>query len=213
MSADGRVVVLAGASSASGTAVAQALAASGARVVAVARSVERLDSLVTAVPSSVPLAADLSSLPAVTELSATIHDRVGPVDGVVNLVGGWRGGHGITGQSDEDWDFLSGSLSALRNLSRVFYEDLAASSAGRLAIISSDVVEKPTAGSANYAALKAAAETWTRAVAASFGADGTAAATTFVVNALAGLEDELGRHVVSLWHASAVDLNGARIHL
>ena len=66
-----------------------------------------------------------------------VHDAVGPVDGVLDLVGGWRGGGGLAGQSDDDFRFLERSLTALRHVSRAFDEDLRASKAARLAIVSS----------------------------------------------------------------------------
>ena len=84
-------------------------------------------------------------------------------------MGGWRGAKGITDQSDEDWEFLErGAITTLRNVTRVFYDDLAASDAGRFAMVSSTAVGKPTAGGASYVAAKAAAEAWTLAVADGF---------------------------------------------
>ena len=56
----------------------------------------------------------------------------GRMDAVIHLVGGWRGAKGITDQSDADWEFLHrGAVTTVRNVSRVFFDDLAASSAGR----------------------------------------------------------------------------------
>ncbi|MFY0080170.1 hypothetical protein ABTQ07_20920, partial [Acinetobacter baumannii] len=79
-----------------------------------------------------------------------------------------------------------------------FDEDLRTSDAGRLAIVSSTSVARPLAGGANYAAVKAASETWTRAVGQGFakaardaGRDPSAAAVVFRVKSLAGLEDAL----------------------
>jgi NAD(P)-dependent dehydrogenase (short-subunit alcohol dehydrogenase family) len=147
------------------------------------------------------------------------------------LVGGWRGGGGITGQTDEDWDFLHRSiLTTLRNTTRSFYPDLAASPRGRTAIVSATAVDSPTAGSAGYAAVKAAAEAWMRAVAQGFGKEQAggqhSAAVVFVVKALvdAGMrEAEPGRSfngytdvgtlalaVRDLFTADAAELNGSR---
>ena len=56
----------------------------------------------------------------------------GAVDGLIHLVGGWRGAKGIADQPDEDWDFLErNAVTTLRNVSRAFYADLAASGTGR----------------------------------------------------------------------------------
>ena len=119
-----------------------------------------------------PLVCDLANLADVRALHATIAAAAGNVDGVIHLVGGWRGAKGITDQSDEDWDFLERSaITTLRNVTRVFYDDLAASDTGRFAIVSSTAVSSPTAGGASYVAAKAAAEAWTLAVADGFRRD------------------------------------------
>jgi NAD(P)-dependent dehydrogenase (short-subunit alcohol dehydrogenase family) len=136
---------------------------------------------------------NLADLQAVEDLATSIRNDLGPVDGLIHLVGGWRGGTGITGQTDEDWDFLHTSvLTTLRNTSRAFYDDLAASPAGRLAIVSAQSASSPTADGAAYAAVKSAAEAWTLAVADGFrqlqgGNESSAqhsAALVFVVKAL-----------------------------
>ena len=86
-----------------------------------------------------PLVCDLADLAQVRSLHTAVHARLagtgGAVDGVIHLVGGWRGAKGITDQSDEDWEFLErGAITTLRNVTRVFYDDLAASDAGRFAM-------------------------------------------------------------------------------
>jgi len=210
----GRTVLIAGATSASGRAVARALVDAGALVLAVGRSSERLDALETAVPGVDTRQCDLTDASAVAELAMRIHLKFGPIDGLINLVGGWRGGGGIVGQSDDDWAFLEGSLTALRLTSRVFYDDLAASAFGRLAIVSSTSVDKPTAGNASYAALKAAAETWTRAVGQGFAKAGAgAAAVIFRVSSLAGLEERLAASMLGLWAEDAAELNRRTVTL
>ena len=208
----GRVVLIAGATSASGAAVARALTSAGAAVVAVGTRSDALEALRTSVPGVTTHTCDLSDHGAVVSLAAAIHDSVGPVDGLVHLVGGWRGGGGLAGQSDEDWDFFDRGFRTLRNTTRVFDDDLVASPAGRLAIVSSTAVDSPTAGGANYAAAKAAAEAWVRAVAQGFRKRAPqAAAAIFVVRALDGLEERLGDEVVRLWSAAPADVNGARL--
>ena len=116
---------------------------------------------------------DLSDANAV----ATWADSVaagGPVDGLVHVVGGWRGGGGVAGQTDEDWAYLSLLLiDTLRLTSRALFPALAAA-AGRLLIVSTVGLDKPTAGNANYLAAKAAAEAWTRALGAELAKTGGA---------------------------------------
>ncbi len=213
-SAAGRLVLVAGATSASGEAVARALTAAGATVLAVGTRQEALDALAAAVPGVDTRVCDLADRDAVAELAMRIHLKFGRIDGLVHLVGGWRGGGGIAGQSDDDWEFLERGFRTLRNTTRVFYDDLVASPAGRLAIVSSTAVESPAAGGANYAAAKAAADAWTRAVAQGFAKQAPqSAAVVFVVKSLAGLEERLGAEVVALWDADAASINGTRLPL
>ncbi|GAA1263556.1 hypothetical protein GCM10009589_15210 [Arthrobacter pascens] len=112
---------------------------------------------------------DLADPEAVQRLATAIRFDLGPADGLIHLVGGWRGGGGIQEQTDEDWEFLHTSVfTTLRNTTRAFYEDLATSPAGRLAIVSAQAASSPTADGAAYAAAKSAAEAWTLAVADGF---------------------------------------------
>ena len=207
-----RVVLLAGATSDAGRAVAEAARAAGATVVATGRDQSKLDSLAAAVPGVVTETVDLTDALAVDALAVRLGDTVGRVDGVLHLVGGFRRGEGIPGQSDADWAALETSLTALRHVSRAFYPDLVGSTAGRLAIVSSTSVAKPNRNTANYVTVKAATEAWTGAVAQGFGADAaeTAAAVIFAVSGLAGLEQQLAERFVGLWAEEAAELNGSR---
>lgn len=207
-----RVVLLAGATSEAGLTAASTLVAAGARVIATGRDRAKLDSLVSTVPGVTAELVDLTDAVAVDAFAARARDSIGPVDGVLHLVGGFRRGEGIPGQSDADWDALVTSLTALRHVSRAFYPDLVASTGARLAIVSSTSATKPHRNTANYSTVKAATEAWTAAVASGFSADapGTAAAVVFAVSSLAGLEQTLADRFVGLWDADAAELNGSR---
>ena len=216
----GRVVLLAGATSTSGLAAARVLASAGARVVAVGRDSGKLDALATEVPGIRVEVCDLTDEFGVRLLAEHVHAAVGRVDGILHLVGGWRGGGGLAGQSEADYRFLERSLTALRVVSRAFDDDLRASSAARLAIVSSTAVDRPLAGGANYAAVKAASEAWTRAVAQGFAkaardADAalSAAAVIFRVKSLEGLEDSVAERFTALWGVDAASVNGTVIPL
>lgn len=205
----GRTVLIAGATSTSGRTVARALLEAGARVIAVGSDEGRIEALEAELPGVIGECADLTDGDDVLELAMRVHARVGDVDGIVHLVGGWRGGGGIAGQTHEDYLVLERSFTALRYVSRAFWDDLVASTAGRIAIVSSTTVEHPTAGGANYTAVKAASESWMRSLAHGFEKAGApAAAVTFRVTALAGLEARLAASVVELWHTDAPALNG-----
>ncbi|ONI64521.1 alcohol dehydrogenase [Microbacterium sp. CSI-V] len=217
---EGRTVLLAGGTSAAGRSVARALRAAGATAVVVGSDAGRLASVAAEIPGVVTEQCDLTDPDAVAALRDRVHAAHGGVDGILHLVGGWRGGGGLAGQSDEDFAFLLRSFTALRNVTRAFDDDLRASDAGRLAIVSSTSVARPLAGGANYAAVKAASEAWTRAVAQGFakaardaGADPSAAAVVFRVKSLAGLEDALALAFLGLWGDPADDVNDVTIEL
>lgn len=207
-----RTIVLAGATSASGLAVARALVDAGARVVATGRSVERLQPLKDA--GAEVEVADATSLDDMTALAA----RLDPVDGVISLVGGWRGGGGLAGQSDEDFRALLPALEAVRATSRAFDAALRASDAGRFAIVSSTAVARPLAGGANYAAVKAASEAWTRAVAQGYAKAARDAgeplrAASVVFRAKALDPAALAPAIVALWDSDAAELNDRIVDL
>ena len=208
-----RTVVLAGATSEAGVATATALIAAGARVIATGRSEERLAALRDA--GAQTEIADATSFAEMTALA----ERLGPVDAVIPLVGGWRGGGGLAGQSDADFDALLPALQAVRATSRAFDAAIRASDAGRFAIVSSTVVNKPLAGGANYAAMKAASEAWARAVAQGYAkaardAGDDLRAASVVFRAEGALQaDALSRAVVALWDRDAAALNDTVIAL
>lgn len=225
-------VLVAGGSSAAGIAVASALVSAGFRVLTVGSDAGRIGAAAALTGGAVPLVCDLADPEAVAAMGDSIHREHGPVGGLIHLVGGWRGGKGLAAQSDADWDFLHRSvLTTLRNTTRAFYDEIAASGSGRIAIVSSTSVTAPTPGNANYAAVKAAAETWVRALAAGFAQDASPgpAAVVLVVKALVddamraasperkfpGFTDVavLGQTVVGLFSTPAVQLNGHRIEL
>lgn len=212
MTAEGRVVVLAGATSAAGLAVAQALIGAGARVVATGRSEDRLAELADA--GAEVAVTDATSLQDMSVLA----ERLESVDGVISLVGGWRGGGGLAGQTDEDFDALLPALQAVRATSRAFDAALQASDAGRFAIVSSTAVARPLAGGANYAAVKTASESWTRAVAHGFAKSARDAgeplrAASVIFRAKALDPQSLADAVSELWDADAESLNDRVIEL
>ena len=111
-------------------------------------------------------------------------NRHGRIDAVVHLVGGWQGSKTVDRKAAEQFAALEpGIFGTLRVTSVVFREALIASPAGRFFILSSVQAQSPTAGNAAYASVKAATETWTKALGASF-RDTAARAVILVVNAL-----------------------------
>ncbi|WP_448721008.1 SDR family NAD(P)-dependent oxidoreductase [Microbacterium natoriense] len=212
MNAAGRTIVLAGATSDAGLVAASRLLTAGARVVATGRSAGRLEPLREA--GAQVEVADATSLESMAALAA----RLDGVDAVIPLVGGWRGGGGLSGQTDADFDALMPALQAVRATSRAFDSALQASDAGRFGIVSSTAVARPLAGGANYAAVKAASEAWTRAVAHGFAKAARdaqeplrAASVVFRVKALD--PEALAAAAVALWDTDAAELNDTMIEL
>jgi len=214
----GRTVVLAGATSTSGHAAVRALVDAGAAAVAVGRDGAKLAALRALGAQTAHC--DLTDEAQVRAFAVALHAAGVRVDGILHLVGGWRGGGGLPGQSDADYRALEAGLTAQRHVTRAFWDDLTASAAARVAIVSSTAVARPLAGGANYAAVKAAEEAWARAMAQGFakdardrGAAQAAASVIFRVRALEGLEDALAAAFVGLWDAEADAVNDTIVAL
>jgi 3-oxoacyl-[acyl-carrier protein] reductase len=197
-------IVVTGATGDTGRAVCTALLTAGNTVIAVGSDAVRLAS----VDASAHHVCDLTDPAATAALGAA----VGPIDGLVHLVGGWSTGHDAAG-----WDELEPRLvTSLRLATLAFVDQLAASEAGRLIVIGSVSAAKPTWGGANYSVLKATADAWVSAVASGWRKAGTAAAVTLVVKSIGDdgtPVDELVAAILPLWTEPAAELNGARIDL
>ncbi|NHN55567.1 SDR family NAD(P)-dependent oxidoreductase [Calidifontibacter sp. DB0510] len=181
MSLDGAVVVVTGASGALGASVVDALLARGATVVTADRSAGETSGRVQ------HTTIDLLDEEATRAWGRQIVADHGRVDGLLHLVGGWKGGKGIVESDLADWNVLHDSLiRTLQHASRALHDAIAASPDGRLAIVSSVSVESPTATNASYAAAKAAAEAWTRAVADSFARSWATASEVSSTGSVAG---------------------------
>ena len=208
---EGRIIVVTGATGALGRLVCELLDHRGAIVVVVGSDAQQVES----VEGTAHFECDLSDESAVTELASVVRGQFGRVDGVLHLVGGWRGGN-----APDDFDWLeSRLLTTLRYVTLAFADDLASSTAGRLAIVSSTGIDSPSWRNANYASLKAAAEVWVRAIAAHWARNAhTAAAVIFTVNAIGDFEgfttaEVLAEHLAALWNANARSINGSRVDL
>lgn len=230
---DGLVVVVAGASGAAGPAVLERLARAGATVVGVGSNTTRLEEAVASTRDATGSdrvegrLADLLDPGATDVLAADVVRDHGRVDGLVHLVGGWRGGVSLVEEDLADWDWLEGLLvRTLMNTTRAFHDPLRQSPQGRLAMISTVQTQSPSATNAMYAAAKAAAETWTLAVADSFKDTGAAAVVipvmALVTPAMREAKPEatfrrytdvadLADTIHDLWLTPAPELNGKRL--
>jgi NAD(P)-dependent dehydrogenase (short-subunit alcohol dehydrogenase family) len=185
---DGRVIAIAGAGGGLGPVVARRLADAGASLALADRTQERADSLAQdlGLPEDRldPRAVDLLDESAANDWAAAVEERFGRVDGLLHLVGGYRGGDPIQTFDLADYDFLHGLLvRTLQNTSRAFHAALARSEHGRFVLVSSAAAQSPEDTNAAYASAKAAAEAWTLALADSF-ASTPGTANIIVVNAI-----------------------------
>jgi NAD(P)-dependent dehydrogenase (short-subunit alcohol dehydrogenase family) len=235
---DGAVIAVAGAGGPAGRAVLQRLAREGGHVIAGDADPERLAEAVDAARYDAGGAditgeiVDLLDLEASQDWAGRIEKDHGRVDGLVHLVGGWRGSASFPETDLADWDVLHRLLiQTVQHTSLAFHDGLMRSPGGRYVLISASGATVPTAGNAAYAASKAAAEAWTLALGDSFrklsGDDGpTAAATVLVIKALvhdemraqrpnakfAGFTDvrDLAEAIADVWDRSPSEVNGTR---
>ncbi|MEU6882506.1 SDR family oxidoreductase [Streptomyces sp. NPDC046712] len=238
---EGAVIAVAGAAGPAGRAALMRLADAGAIVVASDADPARLAEAVDAAryahggATVVGDTVDLLDLAATKDWAAKTEKEFGRIDGLVHLVGGWRGSASFAEADPKDWDFLERLLiRTVQNTSIAFHDYLLRSDRGRFVLVSQVGAHKPVATNAAYNAGKAAAEAWTLAMADSFrksgGEEGTnAAAAILVIKALvhdamraerpnakfAGFTDvkDLADEIAGVWLKPAQDVNGQRLWL
>ncbi|MGW7365765.1 SDR family NAD(P)-dependent oxidoreductase [Streptomyces sp. NPDC054841] len=238
---DGAVIAVAGAAGPAGRATLLRLAEAGAIVVASDADTERLAAAVddaryahggaTVTGDTV----DLLDLNATRDWATQTEKEFGRIDGLVHLVGGWRGSATFAETDLADWNLLEKLLiRTVQHTSLAFHEALQRSNKGRFVLVSQSGAAKPTEGNAAYAASKAAAEAWTLALADAFrkagGEEGPrAAAAILIIKALvhdamraerpnakfAGFTDvkELAEAIAGVWDRPAAEVNGQRLWL
>lgn len=230
---EGRVIAIAGAGGGLGPVVAQRLADAGASLALADRSQETADSVAEnlGLPHDRvdPRAVDLLDEGAANAWAAAVEKRFGGVDGLLHLVGGYRGGEPIQTFDLADYDFLHGLLvRTVQFTTRAFHSALTASDHGRFVIVSAAAAQNPEDTNAAYASAKAAAEAWTLALADSFAGTG-ATANIIVVNAIETPAmrnqdpdaerptftpaEHLADAIAFLCSGSAARMNGQRIEL
>jgi NAD(P)-dependent dehydrogenase (short-subunit alcohol dehydrogenase family) len=189
-SLDSRVIAIAGAAGGLGPVVCRRLADAGATLACTDLSQERLDQLAADLAVDDDRidtrVVDLLDGDAASGWCSALTERFGHVDGLLHLVGGWRGGQPLAEAPLEDYEWLHDLLvHTVQHTTRGFYEALRDSEHGRFVLVSSSQAQAPEGTNASYAATKAAAETWTLALADSFRADESAAtANILVINAI-----------------------------
>ncbi len=187
-SLEDRVYAVAGVGGGLGPLVAARLAEGGATVAGTGRDQGVIDALGEEL--GIPAerwdgrAVDLLDEEATRAWCAALVERFGRVDGLLHLVGGWRGGQPLHEAPLGDWELLHDLLvRTVQHTTRAFHDQLAASAHGRFVLVSAKQAQSPSNTNAAYAAAKAAAEAWTLALADGF-APGGATANIVVIDAL-----------------------------
>ena len=232
---DGRVIVIAGAAGGLGPVVCERLARAGASLACTDVAADRLGELEAQLAIGEERfdgeVVDLLDGGAAREWAARVAERFGHVDGLLHLVGGWRGGEPLPAFDLADYEWLHDLLvRTVIHSTRAFHDLLAASAHGRFVLVSSSQAQRPDGTNAAYAAAKAAAESWTLALADSFAsAESAATANIVVVNAILTPQmrdanpekpyrtftaaEEIAEAIAFLCSDSAVKMNGKRLEL
>ncbi len=159
-----RVVVISGATGATGQVAARAFARQGACLALLSTSQDKLDALARDldIPESRILtrAADLLDESAVQEAAEAVSARFGRVDALIHLIGGWTGGTTIAESALDEFRFMLDQHAwSTIHLLRAFSPGLSKNEWGRVIAVTSPLAENPTAKMGPYALGKAAQET------------------------------------------------------
>jgi NAD(P)-dependent dehydrogenase (short-subunit alcohol dehydrogenase family) len=166
----GVTVAITGAAGGLGPSVCERLADAGANLALADANEERLAGVV----SDLGLAGDrvhanivdLLDEDATRGWAEDLANDFEPVDALVHLVGGWRGGEPLATASLDDYAWLHDMLvRTVQYTTRAFRQQLADSGRGRFVLVSSSQAQSPGGKNASYGAAKAAAEAWTLALA------------------------------------------------
>ena len=164
---DGKVALVTGASSGLGERFARVLHAAGAQVAVTARRAERLGALVADLPGSLAVAADLADAADREQVVASVVERFGTVDVLVNNAGTTS----VGAIEDEDLDtfraVLELNVTAVWHLAKLCGAPMTSKGSGSIVNIASIIglVSGVPIKQANYAASKGAVVNLTRELA------------------------------------------------
>jgi NAD(P)-dependent dehydrogenase (short-subunit alcohol dehydrogenase family) len=160
----GMTVLITGANGGLGTQVTKTFLAAGASVAGVSLNIKATD---FSDPKFTAFAADLASTAAAMKLAEDVMGKLGRVDALVHLAGGYTGGKTVAEEDEATLDqMLNINLRSTFLLFRAFLPHMRKAGSGRIVAIGSRAVEGPAPGIAAYALSKAAVVSLVRSVAA-----------------------------------------------
>lgn len=154
-----RVILIAGATGALGTAIVHEFAGSGARLALTGTSAQKLQELAAQVPLEPERvlihAADATQPQDVDKLIQEILNRFGRLEILLNTVGGWSKGQPIAQTTVEQWDYmLNLNLRSAFLLSRAVLAPMLDNHWGRIVHVSSMTALQPRANQVGYTVSK-----------------------------------------------------------
>jgi len=158
-----KVVLITGAKGGLGSFVTQRFLSAGAKVIGSSRSISQED---FPQPNFTPLPVDFTKPGAVRDAIESIVLRLGRLDVLVHVLGGFAGGQTVAETDDSIWEQMQGlNLTSAFYVLRAAIPHLRKSGSGRIVAIGSLTAVEPHAGLGAYVTFKAALTTLVRTVA------------------------------------------------
>jgi 3-oxoacyl-[acyl-carrier protein] reductase len=172
----GATAVVTGGSKGMGLAIAETLAAEGARVAVMARGREALDATVETLkaagaPDAIGISVDMSDADSIADGFAAVADWWGEINSLVHTIG--PGDGYFEDMSDADWDaaFALGTMSGVRSI-RAALPLLRAAKWARIVTLSAHSIQRQNPRIVAYTASKAALSSVTKNLSKSLAKDG-----------------------------------------
>lgn len=228
-----RVVAIAGATGSAGRAAAAAFAGAGARLGLIGTDAGRLADLASdlglADDAWAPGEGDLRTSAGADAAVGAITERVGPVDVLIHVVGGWSGGTPTVAVEADDFEVMLGQhLYSTLHMVQATVPGMVERGWGRVMAISTPLASDPGPRGGGYVAAKAAQEALLRTLARDLTGTGVTANLILVrtidaehqreeeptsKNASWTTPEEIAKVMLFLASDEAHTINGARIPL
>jgi NAD(P)-dependent dehydrogenase (short-subunit alcohol dehydrogenase family) len=170
---EGRAILVTGATSGIGRAIAGRCASEGASVLATGRDEKRLADLAQEYPSIAVYAADLAASAAADACASVAVSRFGRLDGLVHAAGIVRRGEDIRTTTDQEWSLMrETNLDGTFRLARACLREMVPLGSGSVVLVGSQLAHVAARGYASYCAVKGGVEALVRALAVDFGPSG-----------------------------------------